>query len=709
MKDAAARRLFPAGLDLGWRNWVFSLRTALAAVCALGLAYGLNIDDPQWATLTVYLLAQPTVGAAFAKGMWRAAGTIAGGLTGLAVVALFSQAAELLVGATVTLIGLSFYAGARMRNFASYGVLLGGYTMLLVAYEGGLAPDAAWQIAANRMAAILIGIACITTASSVIMPRYAGAALRSSLSRVFAGLARYSALALRPDTPLAAFAAARSAMVAEVVQFDALRSYTVFEAPEMHADDGALRRTVREFLIALSVGRGLYFRLEDFRRQGAEAVLARMKPAMEEAAAALGRLAAVPDALAAPHGVRRALRACRVRLGAAARDIEGMAGQVAFDPLANGLLVTTRAADLLHALAMVAVVEAASTRPASRAHVGTQRAKPAAASHREAALIGLRAALAILLLSVFWLATTWQMGFSVVAGGSVMLFFAVNQDDPLPAGRTFALWTGAGVAAAYALFVFVIPRLDAFEALAGVLVLALLPAGLMAGSPPWAAAGAAFGSFFMSEISPGNLAAPNETAIVDGGLALVLGMVICMAALAIMPLTSRSARSRVRVRTLAEILPAVARGSLAPGQASGEILTALAALLPRLAAGRDADDAFLRGTLGAASCTVELGRLTRLLRTGSLPPPARSALAEGLEGFAAAMNNIGAAATDPAALAAAQSAIDATRAALAALPPAGDSAGQAAVLRAGAALRFISGRFVLDGPFLLPGSAQKTP
>src|ERR1700759_2216105 len=89
-----ARSLF--SIDLGWRNFVFALRTAAAASVGLALAYWFEWREPQWATLTVYILAQPTVGAALAKGTWRAFGTVAGGLIGLVLVALFSQAAELL-------------------------------------------------------------------------------------------------------------------------------------------------------------------------------------------------------------------------------------------------------------------------------------------------------------------------------------------------------------------------------------------------------------------------------------------------------------------------------------------------------------------------------------------------------------------------------------------------------------------------------------
>src|ERR1700742_875110 len=99
-------------IDVSWQNVVFSLRTAAAAILALAIAYWLELNDPQWATLTVYIMAQPTVGAALAKGAWRAGGTVAGGVTGLVLVGLFSQAPELLVAATVLLVALSFYAGA---------------------------------------------------------------------------------------------------------------------------------------------------------------------------------------------------------------------------------------------------------------------------------------------------------------------------------------------------------------------------------------------------------------------------------------------------------------------------------------------------------------------------------------------------------------------------------------------------------------------
>src|ERR1700761_2244939 len=219
-------------IEVSWQNTVFSLRTAAAAILALAIAYWLELSDPQWATLTVYILAQPTVGAALAKGVWRAIGTVAGGLIGILLVALFSQAAALLVAATVVLVGVSFYAGARLRNYTSYGVLLAGYTMVLIAYEGSIHPLHAWSIAIDRTSEILIGILCGTVASVIIVPRYASDVLREAQANTFTGLAHYVAAALRLTTPPAVFARLRKQMVTEVISFDALCAFTLYETPE---------------------------------------------------------------------------------------------------------------------------------------------------------------------------------------------------------------------------------------------------------------------------------------------------------------------------------------------------------------------------------------------------------------------------------------------------------------------------------------------
>lgn len=689
-------------IELGWRNFVFALRTALAAVTALAIAYWLELSDPQWATLTVYLLAQPTAGGAVAKGAWRTVGTVCGAVAGLVIVGLFSQAPELLVAAIALLIGLVFYVGARLRNFASYGALIGGYTMLLIGFEGSTNPLNAWSVALDRTSEILIGIACITAASVIVLPRYAGDVLRASLAGTFSGLARYAAAALRPSTPAARFIERRRLMVGQVVTFDALRSYTVFEAPEMRADDEALRRVTHEFLRVLAIARGLFFRLEDFREEGSDPVLARLNPALAATVATLDRIAAETGTLDDPDRIRNDLLAAAAALDTASAELEAMAGTVPFEPLANALLVTHRAHDVLHHLSLVILSEAASVRPGSHAtpaHIAEPAPPP---GHREALLLGVRAALVITMVSLFWMATGWSQGFTAMSGAAIMLFFGVNQDNAVRGGRSFMLWAAAGIAIAYAAMMLVLPRIEGFEALALFLMVALLPAGLMAGTPAYAWPGIAFGGFIISELGTSNLFTQDVLGFANGAAAILFGMMGSLVLLGVFPVTSRATRARTWNVIMGRLLPEAARGTRTEDIIVAEILAMLGVLLPRLALDRTEEEDFLRGGLGAASASVELGRLARAGQDPAMPPSAARAVAECLTRFAALFEELPRSGADRAALLAqAEAVVAQTRHALASLMLEPGSPAARAAVRAGASLRFIDDRFGIDRPFLL--------
>lgn len=693
-------------VDLGWRNLVFSLRTAVAAVVALAMAYWLELQDPQWAVLTVYLLAQPTAGAAVAKGAYRIVGTVLGAAAGLAILAAFSQAPAPLVGALALWLALCFYIGARMRNYAAYSFMLAGYTALLVALEGAFAPAHAWHLAFDRTAEIIIGIACITAVSVLVFPRYAGLVLREQLGALFGQLCHYGSVALQPRTPPATFAALRRTMIEAVVKFDALRSYTVFEAPEMRADDAGLRRTTREFLRVLAVARGLHVRIEDFQVEGAGPVADRLRPVMAAVSALLERLAGDPRAFADTHRVRSELLAARVQLNAASADLEAMAGKVPFTPLADGVLILRRAGDLLHGLSMVMVSEAASLRTASRTAPSSaaraRKAVPPVAGRAEAVLTALRAAVALIVMCGFWAASEWTDGFNAASGLAVILFFAVNQDRPGRPGFSFLLWTAIGIAVAYLAMVFVLPRIEGFEVLALFLILALFPAGLMAGTPQYAWPGIAFGGFLAAEIGTGNIFQPDELAFFNAALSMLLGMAICLVVLNLFPVNSLATRGRVWAITLGRLLPEAARGQRHERVILAEIVSMLVALLPRLSLDRPGEEDFLRGTLGSASTSLELGRLHRLLAVPGLPEATRAIVAGFLDRFAAALESFPRAGRAlPERVAQAEAVVGAASAALAALPAAPGSPDAALNLRAGASLRFIVDRFDIDRAFLV--------
>jgi uncharacterized membrane protein YccC len=687
-------------IDVSWRNIIFSLRTAAAAIMALALAYWLELSDPQWATLTVFILAQPTVGGALAKGAWRALGTVAGGLIGLVCVALFSQAPELLVASTAALVGLSFYMGARLRNYAGYGALLAGYTTLLVAYEGSVHPLNAWSIAADRTVEILIGIGCGTLASVVILPRYAGDALREAQAKVLAGLASYVVMALHMSTPPAVFARLRGQLVAEVVSFDALCSFALFEAPELRANQAYLARTVREFLVVLSIARGLFVRLDEFADDNAQRVLNRLRPTLESIAAKIELIADDPANWSDTHRIRREISTARIALDQTKEELEAMAGTAPFGQLAEGMLILTRVGDLLHGLAMVAITTATSRETRSATPQGHRRQQRDAQSERESLLIAIRAAVAILLLSGFWVATGWDSGFTALSGGAVMLFFGVKQDNALAGGRTYLIWSSAGILLAYLLMVIVLPYLQTFGALAAVLLIVLLPAGLMAGTPSHAWAGIALGGWTIAEIGFGNVFKPDELAFFNSAAALILGMMGCLAVIAAIPVNSQSRRLQGWRRTIGGIMPTVARGGIVPRHGAKEIVAMLADLLPRLALANRRDEDFFRGMLSMASAAVELGRLRKSISDPVMPRSAKLAIEKFLEQIAAALERLAAASyRREIDLTEIEASVTTLRAELASQELESRAAARP-LLEAAASLRFIGDRLELDRAYL---------
>lgn len=689
-------------VDLGLRSAVVAARTVAAGLAALAIAYWLDLQDPQWAILTVFLVTQQTAGAVAAKSLFRIIGTLAGALFGLAALALYAEAAVPFIGLMVLWLGGCIYGSMRVRNFASYGFLLAGYSALLVGFEGIADPTGAWTIAVDRSTEIIVGILCAMAASSLVAPVYAGEALRGALAATFTGLAGYAAATLRPDTGAEAFASLRRRMIGDVVTFDALRSYTLFEAPEVRPDDAALRRVGRDFLGVLAVARSLFVRLDDFRRTGAGPVLDRVAPVLAEVADGLGRIAADRTAASDPRRVRHALLGLRKSLGDACGELEALAGTASTDTLANGLLVLRRTGDMLHGLSMVMVADAATF----RAGVHAPRARPhtylPALDRTEAVLQGVRAGAALLVVALFWFATAWSAGFAAISGLAVMLFIFVNQDDPRRVGWPYLGVVAGAVVAAYLMTAFVLPRLEGYGELAICLAIVLFPAALAMTVPKYTVLGAGFGAFFASEIGTGNVFTPAPELFVNNGLGLLGGMAACIAAATVLlPVDPRGTRRRAW-RAIVSALPAAARGERPEREVAAAIFAVLAGLLPRLDLGRPGEEDILRGALGAASMALELGRLRRQATEPRLPPEARAALATGLDRLAATFEALAEPGADrPARLAEAVAAARTLHEALLAITLVPGSPEAAMVVRTIASLRFVADRFDSDRAFLL--------
>jgi Fusaric acid resistance protein family len=81
---------------------IFALKTFAAAILALFIAFWAGLDEPRWAFLTVFVVAQPNGGLVLAKSFYRILGTIAGVLVTIALAFGLAQYGELFVAMSAT-------------------------------------------------------------------------------------------------------------------------------------------------------------------------------------------------------------------------------------------------------------------------------------------------------------------------------------------------------------------------------------------------------------------------------------------------------------------------------------------------------------------------------------------------------------------------------------------------------------------------------
>ena len=155
-KSSEARQPSFAGFALG--RWTFGLRTWIAMILALYVAFWCQLDGASSAATCVGILALPTRGQAFQKALYRLSATVIGVMASLVLTGLFAQSRDLFVVAYAGWIGLCVFTASFFDGTRAYGFLLSGYTVAIVSVIDIDSPQNVFSSGINRGAAIVVGI-----------------------------------------------------------------------------------------------------------------------------------------------------------------------------------------------------------------------------------------------------------------------------------------------------------------------------------------------------------------------------------------------------------------------------------------------------------------------------------------------------------------------------------------------------------------------
>jgi len=550
---------------------------------ALLVAFTFNLDQPQWALLTVFIVSQPMKdGLVLAKSFYRIIGTCIGAAGALVLVALFAQERVLFLGALALWVGLCTFGSQYARNWAAYGFVLSGYTVAIVGIPGALDPGNAFYIATARVTEISLGIATAATICHLVLPMSLATPLRQALAGARAELGDYiiALLGMRDGTAL------RTKLLGRAVAIENLRASAIFEDRAIRDRAGILRQLVAALCDVIDVTQLLGRQLGALRRS------AEAGTSISDAIAATTRAveawrAGTIDAA----GLGTRFRQASAELSA----VHLLSGDrtVPDDRLMECIATLGVLREFFAAMAAYAASDEAfvsgAPQPPTRADFG--RANDFAG----ALWTGLRAALAVLLVSWFWIAVNWPHGSTATILGIVATARIATMGHQVPLAIAGTVIFALSTIPAFILVETLLPLASGFPMFALVVAPMLFLCAFLMAHERTMIIGYLSALLFASVGVFQNHMVYDPIGLINTSLAAIVATMVTMVLWAVVAPEGVEAARRRFVRTARKLLAHIARPRrpITPGEFETAMAEALEQLRGALRPDRPADLAAL--------------------------------------------------------------------------------------------------------------------
>ncbi|OEC37283.1 Uncharacterized membrane protein YccC [Pseudomonas cuatrocienegasensis] len=510
----------------------FALKTLLGGGLALWCAMRFGLEQPQWALMTVFIVAQPLSGMVVQKGLARLLGTVVGTVMAVVFMALFGQAPELFLLVLALWLGLCTAASTLLRSAWAYAFVLAGYTVAIIGLPAIAAPLTVFDQAVARCSEISLGILCATLVSALLWPQ--------RVERQLVGQAQQAWQAGRQAARLAILGEAEARqglleVMGRIVAVDAQREHAWFEGARGRQRAVAVRVLSRDLLNMLRLARGAARQWQLLDTTEAEA----LRPWREILLHALDAEASV--------------------------DLSGLAARLA-EAAAEPARVGVQQV-YLERLALLAqrVAQAEQSVQALAAGQAPRRAPPALSWHRDwqsAAVYGLRSALAFGVLAVFWVATGWPAASGALLLAAVVCSLFASRDNAPQIGVMFLQGIAVALPVAFIAGQVLLPQVSGFVMLCLVLGVPLFFGALGMASPATGASATSFCLHFIVLCAPQNSMRYDVALFLNEALAIVIGVGCAVLAFRLVLLRSPSWHGRRVLHAIRRDLARLTRQSL---------------------------------------------------------------------------------------------------------------------------------------------------
>ncbi|QND55212.1 FUSC family protein (plasmid) [Phyllobacterium sp. 628] len=608
----------------GRTAWIFALRTNVAALVALMTAFALNLQQPQWAMMTVFIVSQPIAGMVISKGLFRLAGTVAGALAAIAITALTSDIQWLFVISIALWVAFCTYAASMLRNPESYGAALAGYTAVIIALPAFGQSHLLTEIAYARCTEIMLGIVFAGIASRFFRPQLARAALVEGLENCIADLARYtsSAIAGRDANELKI---AHRKLIADTQALAAMRAHARLEAPSLVTHGRHSRHTVGHLMSCLSIVNILVA-----HRASSDATWQALRD----------KLGSLLDAMAQDFKLD-ATGPWLERLEAIAGEITELKDKPWSDDQIGMMARLTLLGEFVDGLkATLSGLSALR----SRSQYGTVNKRPPALpvyrDRSTASVNAIRAVVATALMTAYWMQSRHTDTAAAAIIVAVVCSLFASMPNPLQTSWGFFKGTLYAVPFAFILSQLVLPHFPGLFWFTVFVIPILVPVALLMADPRHVGPATAFAINFIVFLKPHETMAFEPYIFMETSLSVLAGILIgLLVFIVVLPKRPQVTVNRMMNALRTDVVRLCLRDRIPNSSAFNSLAyDRINQLMPILRNMKEAGDALLEDALSSVTLGAEIIRLRRLLLWGRLEENVADRVSENLAQLARMMS-----------------------------------------------------------------------
>jgi len=215
---------------------LFALRTVIAGLLTLYLAFIFDLDQPKWSIMAVVIVSQPLAGMALARSFGQIIGTTVGAIVAVLIMATFPQAPVPFIVTLALWLAICTAGGTLLRYTSSQAFVLSGYTAVVVALLAVPDQDGTFMLAVTRVTETLLAVACVCVVSLLTArPEAVAHGYFAKVDQVIRLIATHAAAVLRTEESDADFHRRQMQLLGEISALEGLRRHLYFDAPRLRS------------------------------------------------------------------------------------------------------------------------------------------------------------------------------------------------------------------------------------------------------------------------------------------------------------------------------------------------------------------------------------------------------------------------------------------------------------------------------------------